>query len=80
MDEHCGCFEENFSTLVVAVQAGELVDVFLRSHLQYSNDGFNNLPEGTLETLLKPENKGSTTIYTSVVAGKCGYDVVNNQR
>ena len=51
---------ENFSTLVAAVQAGELVDA-LSSEGPFTvfaptNDGFNNLPEGTLETLLKPEN------------------------
>ena len=47
---------ENFSTLVAAVQAGDLVDA-LSSEGPFTvfaptNDAFNNLPEGTLETLL----------------------------
>jgi uncharacterized surface protein with fasciclin (FAS1) repeats len=38
------------STLVTAIKAAELVDAL-------SNDGFNKLPEGTVEDLLKPEQK-----------------------
>ena len=67
---------ENFSTLVAAVQAGELVDA-LSSEGPFTvfaptNDGFNNLPEGTLETLLKPENKETlqSILTYHVVAGK----------
>ena len=75
---------ENFSTLVAAVQAGELVDA-LSSEGPFTvfaptNDGFNNLPEGTLETLLKSENKETlqSILTYHVVAGKfMANDVVN---
>ncbi|MDA0331505.1 MAG: fasciclin domain-containing protein [Bacteroidetes bacterium] len=75
---------ENFSTLVAAVQAGELVDA-LSSEGPFTvfaptNDGFNKLPEGTLETLLKPENKETlqSILTYHVVAGKfMAADVVN---
>lgn len=67
---------ENFSTLVAAVQAAELVDV-LNSEGPFTvfapvNAAFEKLPEGTVETLLKPENKEMlTSILTyHVVAGE----------
>ncbi|MFD2203675.1 fasciclin domain-containing protein [Shivajiella indica] len=49
------------STLVAAVQAGELVDV-LKGDGPFTvfaptNEAFAKLPAGTVETLLKPENK-----------------------
>ena len=49
------------STLVAAVKAGELVDV-LNGEGPFTvfaptNDAFAALPEGTVENLLKPENK-----------------------
>jgi len=49
------------STLVAAVQAGDLVDV-LKSDGPFTvfaptNDAFAKLPAGTVEELLKPENK-----------------------
>ena len=49
------------STLVAAVQAGDLVGV-LKGDGPYTvfaptNDAFAALPEGTVENLLKPENK-----------------------
>lgn len=49
------------STLVAAVQAGDLVET-LKGDGPYTvfaptNDAFAALPEGTLESLLKPENK-----------------------
>ena len=54
---------DNFSTLVAAVQAGELVDA-LSSEGPFTvfaptNEAFNNLPDGTLSTLLQPENKAT---------------------
>ncbi|MDA8547758.1 fasciclin domain-containing protein [Flavobacteriaceae bacterium] len=75
---------DNFSTLVAAVQAGELVDA-LSSEGPFTvfaptNDGFNKLPEGTLGTLLKPENIGTlqSILKYHVVAGKfMAGDVVN---
>ncbi|MCH5378322.1 MAG: fasciclin domain-containing protein [Planctomycetes bacterium] len=51
----------SFETLVAAVQAGDLVDTLkARGPLTVfapTDDAFRRLPEGTLETLLKPENK-----------------------
>ena len=75
---------ENFSTLVAAVQAGDLVDA-LSSEGPFTvfaptNDAFNNLPDGTLESLLLPENiETLQSILTyHVVAGKfMAEDVVN---
>ena len=52
---------EDFSTLVAAVKAAGLVDV-LSSEGPFTvfaptNEAFAKLPEGTVESLLKPENK-----------------------
>lgn len=52
---------DNFSTLVAALQAADLVDV-LAGEGPYTvfaptNDAFAALPAGTVENLLKPENK-----------------------
>ncbi len=51
----------SFSTLVAAVQAAELVDT-LKGDGPFTvfaptDEAFAALPEGTVETLLKPENK-----------------------
>ena len=75
---------DNFSTLVTAVQAGELVDA-LSSEGPFTvfaptNDAFNNLPEGTLETLLMPENRQtlqSILTYHVVNGSYMASDVVN---
>ena len=75
---------DNFSTLVTAVQAGELVDA-LSSEGPYTvfaptNDAFNNLPEGTLQTLLLPENRQtlqSVLTYHVVNGSYLASDVVN---
>lgn len=67
---------ENFSTLVAAVKAAELVET-LNSAGPFTvfapvNAAFDKLPEGTVATLLKPENKEMlTSILTyHVVSGK----------
>ena len=67
---------EFLSTLVAAVQAGDLVDV-LGSEGPFTvfaptNEAFAALPEGTLETLLNPDNKDQlVSILTyHVVPGK----------
>lgn len=67
---------ENFSTLVAAVKAAGLVDV-LNSDGPFTvfapvNAAFNKLPKGTVETLLKPENKELLTAILTyhVVAGE----------
>ena len=67
---------ENFSTLVAAVKAAGLVET-LNSEGPFTvfaptNEAFDKLPKGTVESLLKTENKGTlTSILTyHVVAGK----------
>lgn len=57
--------DERFSTLVAAVSAAGLVDT-LQGPGPFTvyapvNDAFAALPEGTVETLLKPENKDQLT-------------------
>lgn len=53
------------TTLVAAVQAAGLVETLKTAGpftvLAPVNDAFENLPEGTVETLLKPENKDTLT-------------------
>ena len=67
---------KDHTTLVAAVKAAELVET-LQSEGPFTvfaptNAAFDMLPKGTVETLLKPENKGTlTTVLTyHVVAGK----------
>ena len=67
---------ENFSTLVAAVKAADLVGT-LNSEGPFTvfaptNDAFAKLPKGTVETLLKAENKAtlSSILTYHVVAGK----------
>jgi uncharacterized surface protein with fasciclin (FAS1) repeats len=64
------------STLVAAVQAGELVDVLTGDGpftvFAPTNEAFAALPEGTLASLLKPENKDQLVAILTyhVVAGR----------
>jgi uncharacterized surface protein with fasciclin (FAS1) repeats len=66
----------NLSTLVAAVKAAGLVETLMSKGpftvFAPTNTAFEKLPEGTVGTLVKPENKGTlTTILTyHVVAGK----------
>ncbi len=67
---------ESLSTLVTAVQAGGLVET-LKGDGPFTvfaptNEAFAALPEGTLENLLKPENKDQLAAILTyhVVAGK----------
>ena len=67
---------KDHTTLVAAVKAAGLVET-LQSTWPFTvfaptNDAFALLPAGTVETLLKPENKGTlTTVLTyHVVAGR----------
>ncbi len=69
---------KDHTTLVAAVKAADLVET-LQGEGPFTvfaptNDAFGKLPEGTVETLLKPENKpmlqGVLTYH--VVAGKYG--------
>lgn len=64
------------TTLVAAVKAGGLVET-LKGKGPFTvfaptNDAFENLPAGTVETLLKPENKGQLVgvLTYHVLAGK----------
>jgi uncharacterized surface protein with fasciclin (FAS1) repeats len=67
---------KDHTTLVAAVKAAGLVETLQTpgpfTVFAPTNEAFNMLPKGTVETLLKPENKGTlTTILTyHVVAGK----------
>lgn len=67
---------ENFSTLVAAVKAAELVETLSGDGpftvFAPTNDAFGKLPEGTIDTLLKPESKATLTgiLTYHVVAGK----------
>ena len=67
---------ENFTTLVAAVKAADLVET-LSSEGPFTvfapvNTAFEALPAGTVETLLKPESKDALTgiLTYHVVAGK----------
>ncbi len=67
---------KDHTTLVAAVSAAGLVET-LKSAGPFTvfaptNDAFENLPEGTVATLLKPENKATLTkiLTYHVVAGK----------
>ncbi len=67
---------ENFSTLVTAVTAADLVET-LSSEGPFTvfapvNSAFEALPAGTVDTLLKPESKDALTgiLTYHVVAGK----------
>ncbi len=66
---------KDHTTLVAAVKAAGLVET-LQSEGPFTvfapvNDAFENLPEGTVETLLKPENKAklSAVLTYHVVSG-----------
>jgi uncharacterized surface protein with fasciclin (FAS1) repeats len=67
---------DDFSTLVAAVKAAELVDALSAEGpftiFAPTNAAFDALPDGTLETLLKPENKEKlqAILKYHVVSGK----------
>jgi uncharacterized surface protein with fasciclin (FAS1) repeats len=70
------------TTLVAAVKAAGLVET-LQSAGPFTvfapvNDAFENLPAGTVETLLKPENKASLTkvLTYHVVSGKMDFNAI----
>lgn len=66
----------NLTTLVAAVKAADLVDTLSGpgpfTVFAPTNDAFSKLPAGTVDTLLKPENKGqlSAVLTYHVVAGR----------
>ena len=67
---------ENFTTLVAAVKAADLVETLSGNGpftvFAPTNDAFAKLPAGTVDTLLKPENKAklSSILTYHVVSGK----------
>jgi uncharacterized surface protein with fasciclin (FAS1) repeats len=72
----------NHTTLVAAVKAADLVDA-LQGDGPFTvfapvNDAFENLPEGTVATLLKPENKEtlSKVLTYHVVSGNYDFDAI----
>ena len=66
---------DSLSTLVAAVTAADLVDTLASpgpfTVFAPTNAAFGDLPEGTVETLLKPENKDTLTkvLTAHVIAG-----------
>lgn len=73
---------KDHTTLVAAVKAAGLVDA-LQGEGPFTvfapvNDAFENLPAGTVETLLKPENKDalSNVLTYHVVSGKYDFDAI----
>jgi uncharacterized surface protein with fasciclin (FAS1) repeats len=58
---HIAIGSKDHSTLVAAVQAAELENVLVNTGplmvFAPTNEAFNALPEGTVDNLLKPENK-----------------------
>ena len=76
---------EVHTTLVAAVKAAGLVDT-LKTDGPFTvfaptNDAFENLPEGTVETLLKPESKETLTkvLTYHVVPGNLDLRALNNK-
>ena len=73
---------KDHTTLVAAVKAAGLVQT-LKGEGPFTvfaptNDAFENLPEGTVETLVRPENKATLTkiLTYHVVAGRYGFDEI----
>ncbi|WP_117624657.1 fasciclin domain-containing protein [Neotamlana nanhaiensis] len=67
---------KDHTTLVAAVKAADLVETLMGEGpftvFAPTNEAFNKLPNGTVESLLKPENKKTlqTILTYHVVAGK----------
>ena len=76
---------KDHTTLVAAIKAAGLVET-LKSPGPFTvfaptNDAFENLPEGTVETLLKPENKGTLTkvLTYHVVPGSLDFRAISKK-
>lgn len=73
---------KDHTTLVAAVKAAGLVETLQGKGpftvFAPTNDAFENLPEGTVESLLKPENKAKLTAVLTyhVLAGKYDFDAL----
>ena len=74
---------KDHTTLVAAVKAAGLVETLKTSGpftvFAPVNDAFENLPAGTVETLMKPENKDmlAKVLTYHVVAGKYDFDAIS---
>ncbi|TFV97671.1 fasciclin domain-containing protein [Algoriphagus kandeliae] len=70
---------EPHSTLVAAVQAAQIEHVLVNAGpltvFAPVNEAFDALPEGTLENLLKPENKGDLATILTRHAAPGSYDI-----
>jgi uncharacterized surface protein with fasciclin (FAS1) repeats len=80
---------ESHTTLVAAVQAASLENALVNAGpltvFAPTNDAFAALPEGTVENLLKPENKGDLAFILEfhVTPGNLGVDMLkrfNNKK
>ena len=75
---------KDHTTLVAAVKAAELVEVLMSEGpftvFAPTNTAFDKLPQGTVETLVKPENKETlqTILKYHVVSGKFSAQDVKN--
>jgi uncharacterized surface protein with fasciclin (FAS1) repeats len=73
---------KNHTTLIAAVKAAGLVETLQGKGpftvFAPTNDAFENLPAGTVETLLKPENKEMLTkiLTYHVISGKYDYGAI----
>ena len=76
---------KDHTTLVAAVKAAELVETLKGpgpfTVFAPTNDAFENLPDGTVETLLKPENKGTLikVLTYHVIPGRLDYKALMEQ-
>jgi uncharacterized surface protein with fasciclin (FAS1) repeats len=76
---------KDHTTLVAAVKAAGLVETLMSAGpftvFAPTNDAFNMLPAGTVETLVKPENKAKLTgiLTYHVVAGRLDADALKKR-
>lgn len=70
---------ESHTTLVAAVQAADIEHILVNAGpltvFAPTNAGFNKLPGGTVETLLKPENKTKLAMILKSHAAPGNYDM-----
>ncbi|MBO3699559.1 fasciclin domain-containing protein [Roseivirga sp. E12] len=75
---------EAHSTLVVAVQAAQIENILVNAGpltvFAPVNDAFAALPEGTVDNLLKPENKGDLTTILTRHAAPGSYNMEDLKR
>jgi uncharacterized surface protein with fasciclin (FAS1) repeats len=76
---------KDHTTLVAAVKAAGLVETLMSAGpftvFAPTNDAFNMLPAGTVETLVKPENKAKLTgiLTYHVIAGRLDADALKKR-